>query len=192
MYFEQIMPQAHGPAHQSHKCFCFGCSDTSSNKVVQDEKNGNDVEMVAAAKENDEGKIYMGISVRNLVMEFKVNKETKEAKEAKEAKGAKGAKEEGETKEATKGKAAATKKLRAVDDLCVDFPQGSITAVLGHNGAGENDLDSLHYRIVDPDLGFGHDQWTRCPVLRRQHGMASCQCGRLPTTRCAVRRIVGT
>jgi ABC-type multidrug transport system ATPase subunit len=134
MYCEQIMPQAHCPAHQSHKCFCFGCSNKSGNKVLQDENSGNDVEMVAAAKENDEGTIYMGISVRNLVMEFKVNKETKRKTDAKDANGAK---EPGETKEATKGTAAATKTLRAVDDLCVDFPQGSITAVLGHNGAGK-------------------------------------------------------
>ena len=143
MYFEQIMPQAHGPAHQDHPLFCFRCKSTKSDKIAdcgQGPVGGNDdddVEMTATKNDDEENdtekdsnkkKInrsqYRGISVRNLVKEFTVS-----AAAAKE--GMKGKEKKNGTEETKDDMKETT--LRAIDGLNCDFAQGTITAVLGHN-----------------------------------------------------------
>ena len=158
VYFEQIMPQAHGPAHQDHPLFCFGCKSSDKKKKkstasatvdsevgeVGEGGDGKDkeVEMTATNGATETAtRSNFGISVRDLVMEFTVSAETAtKAAEVQQKKKKKGLNDDdaagvaGETISTTETK---SKTLRAVDGLTVEFAGGTITAVLGHNGAGK-------------------------------------------------------
>jgi len=155
VYFEQILPQAHGPAHQSHPLFCLGCKKkttqvNSTTENENDENNKNNIELTAIAGEDDIEKVdrsnYMGISVRNLVKEFTVsaeaakdgaNKQTDTTTKDTKPKPKNQVNDEKEAAKLAESSKSKSKTLRAVNNLNVDFAQGTITAVLGHNGAGK-------------------------------------------------------
>ncbi len=160
VYLEQILPQAHGPAHQSDPLFCCKAGGASKHKVGDEDTenagvelaaandedvaanpaaaDGDDADAAAAAAAVESGGPFMGIRVTNLVMEF--DKSTQPDDDT----GAHGgtplspeAKRKLAEEKAKKAKQNKGKKIRAVDNLSCDFVQGEITAVLGHNGAGK-------------------------------------------------------
>ncbi len=65
--------------------------------------------------------------------------------------------------------------LKAVDNVSLDVPQGSVCALIGPNGAGKTTLFALMSGFLKPDSGTvwldGQDVTGRAPHLNAAHGM---------------------
>jgi branched-chain amino acid transport system ATP-binding protein len=66
--------------------------------------------------------------------------------------------------------------LKAVDDVSLDLPQYSLSALIGPNGAGKTTLFALMSGFLEPDSGSvlfrGEDITGRAPHRNALHGMA--------------------
>ncbi len=75
----------------------------------------------------------------------------------------------------TNGLSRAFGSVRAVDDLTIDVPAGSIYGFLGPNGAGKTTTIRLLLGLLEPSAGearvLGHDVRTQSQAIREQAGV---------------------
>jgi fructose transport system ATP-binding protein len=65
--------------------------------------------------------------------------------------------------------------VAALDDVTIEFPEGSVTAVMGDNGAGKSTLMKILSGAIPPDTGqlelFGQRQHFAAPIDARDAGI---------------------